>query len=216
MGDITKPQYAMRRPMLEEELQRAKPPTNPDLDRAHAILEDFARASGTPSTSPPSDASSCSRCSRRYGPRTTRSSPSNPTRRSPTTSPPRRRCEPRTQKPTRGMRQQIRERRGSVPDFAPGRLWHRGLDRTAEDSGLIAAVPHRSFTLLRLVCIGSMWGIRWRAVRAVAVDGVWNADWPSLGWRTRRGLLRAPRRSLSTRTCSTILRTRPELRRSSR
>jgi DNA invertase Pin-like site-specific DNA recombinase len=43
MGDITKPQYAMRRQMMEEELQRAKPPTDPDLDRAHAILEDFAR-----------------------------------------------------------------------------------------------------------------------------------------------------------------------------
>jgi hypothetical protein len=43
MGDITKPQYVMRRQIIEEELQRAKPPTNPDLDRAHTILEDFAR-----------------------------------------------------------------------------------------------------------------------------------------------------------------------------
>ncbi len=43
MGDITKPQYAMRRQMMEEELQRAKPPTDPDLDRAQAILEDFSR-----------------------------------------------------------------------------------------------------------------------------------------------------------------------------
>jgi site-specific DNA recombinase len=43
MGDITKPQYAMRRQMMEEELQRTKPPTNPDLDRAQAILEDFTR-----------------------------------------------------------------------------------------------------------------------------------------------------------------------------
>ncbi|HWY90367.1 MAG TPA: replication-relaxation family protein [Solirubrobacteraceae bacterium] len=43
MGDITKPQYVMRRQALEEELQRTKPPTNPDLDRAAAILEDFAR-----------------------------------------------------------------------------------------------------------------------------------------------------------------------------
>ena len=33
----------MRRQMMEEELQRAKPPTDPDLDRAQAILEDFAR-----------------------------------------------------------------------------------------------------------------------------------------------------------------------------
>ena len=43
MGDITKPQYAMRRQMMEEELQRTKPPTDPDLDRAQAILEDFSR-----------------------------------------------------------------------------------------------------------------------------------------------------------------------------
>lgn len=33
----------MRHQALEEELQRTKPPTNPDLDRARAILEDFAR-----------------------------------------------------------------------------------------------------------------------------------------------------------------------------
>ena len=43
MGDITKPQYAMRRQMMEEELQRAKPPTDPDLNRAQTILEDFSR-----------------------------------------------------------------------------------------------------------------------------------------------------------------------------
>jgi DNA invertase Pin-like site-specific DNA recombinase len=43
MGDITKPQYAMRRQMMEEELQRAKPPIDPDLDRAQTILEDFSR-----------------------------------------------------------------------------------------------------------------------------------------------------------------------------
>jgi DNA invertase Pin-like site-specific DNA recombinase len=43
MGDITKPQYVMQRQVLEEELQRAKPPTDPDLDRAQAILEDFSR-----------------------------------------------------------------------------------------------------------------------------------------------------------------------------
>lgn len=42
MGDLTKPEYVMRRQALEEELQRTKPPTNPDLDRARAILEDFA------------------------------------------------------------------------------------------------------------------------------------------------------------------------------
>jgi hypothetical protein len=33
----------MRRQMVEEELQRAKPPTDHDLDRAHAILDDVAR-----------------------------------------------------------------------------------------------------------------------------------------------------------------------------
>jgi hypothetical protein len=33
----------MRRQIIEEELQRTKPPTSPDLDCAHAILEDFAR-----------------------------------------------------------------------------------------------------------------------------------------------------------------------------
>jgi hypothetical protein len=43
MGDVTKPQYAMRRQTMEEELQRAKPPTDPDPDPAQAILEDFAR-----------------------------------------------------------------------------------------------------------------------------------------------------------------------------
>lgn len=43
MGDLTKPKYVMRRQALEEELQRTKPPTNPDLDRARTILEDFAR-----------------------------------------------------------------------------------------------------------------------------------------------------------------------------
>jgi hypothetical protein len=43
MGDLTKPEYVMRRQALEEELQRTKPPTNPDLNSAAAILEDFAR-----------------------------------------------------------------------------------------------------------------------------------------------------------------------------
>jgi DNA invertase Pin-like site-specific DNA recombinase len=43
MGDLTKPEYVMRRQALEEELQRTKPPTSPDLDRAAAILEDFTR-----------------------------------------------------------------------------------------------------------------------------------------------------------------------------
>ena len=43
MGDLSKPEYVIRRQALEEELQRTKPPTTPDLDRAAAILEDFAR-----------------------------------------------------------------------------------------------------------------------------------------------------------------------------
>jgi hypothetical protein len=51
--------------------------------------------------------------------------------------PPRRRCGTSTQKLTRTMRQQRREQRGPVPDFAR-RLRHRGLGRTAEDSGFIA------------------------------------------------------------------------------
>jgi hypothetical protein len=42
MGDLTKSQYVMRRQLLEEELQRTTPPTNPDLDRAQALLENFA------------------------------------------------------------------------------------------------------------------------------------------------------------------------------
>jgi hypothetical protein len=33
----------MRRQALEEELQRTAPPTDPDLDRAAALLGDFAR-----------------------------------------------------------------------------------------------------------------------------------------------------------------------------
>jgi hypothetical protein len=43
MGDLSKPQYVMRRQAIEEELQRTKPPTDPNLDRAQALLEDFAR-----------------------------------------------------------------------------------------------------------------------------------------------------------------------------
>ena len=43
MGDLTKSRYVMRRQMLEEELQRTKPPTDPDLDRAQALLGDSAR-----------------------------------------------------------------------------------------------------------------------------------------------------------------------------
>jgi hypothetical protein len=43
IGDLTRAQYMMRRQALEEELQRTAPPTDPDLDRARAVLEDFAR-----------------------------------------------------------------------------------------------------------------------------------------------------------------------------
>jgi DNA invertase Pin-like site-specific DNA recombinase len=43
MGDYTKAQYVMRRQALEEELQRTAPPATPDLDRAQALLKDFAR-----------------------------------------------------------------------------------------------------------------------------------------------------------------------------
>lgn len=43
IGDLTKPRYVMRRQALEEELQRTAPPTNPDLDRAQALLENFAQ-----------------------------------------------------------------------------------------------------------------------------------------------------------------------------
>ncbi len=42
MGDLAKPQYVMRRQAIEEELQRTKPPSDPDLSRAEALLEDFA------------------------------------------------------------------------------------------------------------------------------------------------------------------------------
>lgn len=42
LGDLTKPRYIMRRQTLEEELQRLAPPTDPDLDRAQALLGDFA------------------------------------------------------------------------------------------------------------------------------------------------------------------------------
>jgi site-specific DNA recombinase len=43
LGDLTKAQYIMRRQALEDELQRIHPPTNPHLDRARQVLEDFAR-----------------------------------------------------------------------------------------------------------------------------------------------------------------------------
>jgi DNA invertase Pin-like site-specific DNA recombinase len=41
MGDLTKAQYVMRRQALEEEVERIDPPTDPHLDRARKILDDF-------------------------------------------------------------------------------------------------------------------------------------------------------------------------------
>lgn len=43
LGDLTKPQYVMRRQALEEEVQRLGPPTQPATDRARALLDDFPR-----------------------------------------------------------------------------------------------------------------------------------------------------------------------------
>jgi site-specific DNA recombinase len=43
MGDITKPQYVMRRQALEQELERLGPPTDPQLDQAAELLADFDR-----------------------------------------------------------------------------------------------------------------------------------------------------------------------------
>ena len=43
MGDLTKAQYVMRRQAIEDELQRFGLRTDPAIDRARAVLEDFAR-----------------------------------------------------------------------------------------------------------------------------------------------------------------------------
>jgi hypothetical protein len=43
MSALSKSQYVMRRQLTEEKLQRTAPPTDPDLDRTQAFLEDFAR-----------------------------------------------------------------------------------------------------------------------------------------------------------------------------
>jgi hypothetical protein len=43
LGDLTKAQYVMRRQALEEELQRLAPPTEPAIDQARALLDDFPR-----------------------------------------------------------------------------------------------------------------------------------------------------------------------------
>ena len=43
MGDMTKPQYVMRRQALEDELERVGPPKDPQLEQAAALLADFSR-----------------------------------------------------------------------------------------------------------------------------------------------------------------------------
>lgn len=43
IGDLTKPQYVMRRQVLEDELERTGPPADPRLDEAAILLADFAR-----------------------------------------------------------------------------------------------------------------------------------------------------------------------------
>ena len=43
MGDLTRPQYVLRRHALEDELERLGPPTDPQLDQAAALLADFGR-----------------------------------------------------------------------------------------------------------------------------------------------------------------------------
>jgi site-specific DNA recombinase len=43
LGDLTKPQYVMRRQALEEEVQRLGPPSEPAIDRARALLNEFPR-----------------------------------------------------------------------------------------------------------------------------------------------------------------------------
>ncbi len=43
MGDLTKPQHVMRRQALEDELERTGSPADPHLDKAAALLADFAR-----------------------------------------------------------------------------------------------------------------------------------------------------------------------------
>lgn len=76
MGHITKAQYVIRRQLTQEELQRAKPPNGPDLDRAQALLEDFARFWDAEPEPAERRKLSSVRSSPRAGRRTARSSPS--------------------------------------------------------------------------------------------------------------------------------------------
>jgi site-specific DNA recombinase len=43
LGDLTKDDYVIRKRALEQELERLDPPTDPQLDRAEAMLADFSR-----------------------------------------------------------------------------------------------------------------------------------------------------------------------------
>ncbi len=43
MGDLTKDEYEMRCQAIAEELERIGPPLDPQIERADAILRDFAR-----------------------------------------------------------------------------------------------------------------------------------------------------------------------------
>jgi hypothetical protein len=43
MGDLSKDQYVIRRQALEQEVERIGPPVDPDIARAEALLDDFAR-----------------------------------------------------------------------------------------------------------------------------------------------------------------------------
>ena len=94
MGDLTKPQYIMRRQALEEELQRTSAADRPRARPRPKRSSKTSRASGTPSQTPPSDASSCLPVRAGLAETTARSSPSSPTTPSPATSPPRRSCRP--------------------------------------------------------------------------------------------------------------------------
>lgn len=43
MGDLSKDQYVIRRQALEQAIERIGPPVDPDIARAEALLDDFAR-----------------------------------------------------------------------------------------------------------------------------------------------------------------------------
>jgi DNA invertase Pin-like site-specific DNA recombinase len=85
MDDITRSQYVMRRQALEEEVQRIGPPIDPDIGKAEALLDDFARFWQIEDN--PVSASSCSpNSSTASGKTAAQSSPSSPARRSRATS----------------------------------------------------------------------------------------------------------------------------------